>query len=266
MVWINNQRPRMVMLRLSFFFVAFLSSIAFAHEIHVSNQYIQINKQKSHGFQSTVIGTAEINQKWSLGLLANYLERFSFYENRLGALATYKPSDLFTIEARFIKAEGGTKILPEDQYRMTVYHRLSEGLTPFFSYQDSTYSITHLQTVNFGMEIEKIKNFIVIPQLMMGQARFKDPIHSREVNSIGLKIIYSVENDYAFFLFGNKGIEASQSITGEAAKTLNTKTGGLGANYYINSTLKLEGLFDYTDYEELSNQFLTSTVNLTWML
>jgi hypothetical protein len=255
----------MVMLRLSLVLMVFLSGIVSAHEIQFSNQYIQINKQNTQGFQSTLIGRAEVNQKWNVGILANYLERFSFYENRLGMLATYKPNDLFTIEARFIKAEGGTKILPQDQYRMTVYHRLSEGLTPFFSYQDSTYSITHLQTVNFGMEIEKIKHFIVIPQLMMGRAKFKDPVNSREVNSIGLKIMYSVENNYAFFLFANKGIEASQSVTGVAAKTLNTKTSGLGANYYFNPTIKVEGLFDYTDYEELSNQFLTSTINLTWM-
>ena len=265
MVWINNQRPRMVMLRLSFIFMVFLSGIASAHEIQFSNQYIQINKQNTQGFQSTFIGRAEVNQKWSVGILANYLERFSLYENRLGMLANYKPNDLFTIEARFIKAEGGTKILPQDQYRISVYHSLSEGVTPFLSYQDSTYSITHLQTLNFGIELEKIQNFIFIPQFMMGRAKFKDPIHNREVNGIGLKIIYSVENNYAFFLFANKGIEASQSVTGEAAKTLNTKTSGLGVNFYFNQTIKVEGLFDYTDYEELSNQFLTSTINLTWM-
>jgi hypothetical protein len=252
------------MLRLSLLFWVFLSGIVYADEIQFSNQYIQINKQKSHGFQSTAVGVSEINNKWSLGLVANYLERFSLYESRLGATATYRPNDLYSIEARFIKAESGSKILPQDQYRVTVYHRLSEGLSPFFTYQDSAYSITHLRTFNLGMEIEKLQNFIFIPQLMIGQAKFKDPIHSKEVNSIGLKVIYSVEQNYAYFLFANKAIESAQSIQGELAETVNTKTTGLGASYFLNSNLKLEGLFDYTDYEELENQFLTTTFNLTW--
>ncbi len=249
---------------LIFILLVFLSSTVCAHEIQLSNQYIHINRFNSVGRQSNLISKATLSSQWEAGLLANYLERFGFYEKRLGAVAVYRPNDSFAIEARYLKAQEGAEILPQDQYNLSVYHSLADGYSPFVTYQNSNFSVTHVETLRFGMEIEKIKNLILIPQVLVGQAHFKNPRDLKGVNSLGLKAIYSIEQQYAFSVFAFKSIEASQAIVGASSQLIETKTAGLSASYYFWNDLKAEGIFDYTDLGKLNNQFLTSTLNLTW--
>jgi hypothetical protein len=254
----------MEMRRLIFIITAILSGIASASELHFSNQLIKINRQNETGYQAYVSGKTALNSAWELGLLANYIERFRLYETRLGGLATYRPNDRFFFEMRYLKGQENVQLLPKDQYGITVYHSWSDGISPFLNYQNSIYSITSLQTLKLGVEIEKIKNIIIIPHASIGQAKFNDPSETKEVNHLGLKVMYVVEENYSFQVYASKGIEASQAIVGRDSQTIETKTAGFGASYYTFGQLKLEGLFDYTDLGQLKNQFLTTTINLSW--
>jgi hypothetical protein len=145
-----------------------------------------------------------------------------------------------------------------------MYHALADGISPYLLYQNSLYSITHLQTMRLGIEIEKIRSLIIIPQVMLGQAQFKDPTEVKEVNSFGLKVIYYKEQIYSLSAYAYKGVEAAQAIVGRSSETIETKSVGVGAGYYFFHDIKTEFIFDYTDLGELDNQFLTSTLNLVW--
>ena len=192
------------------------------------------------------------------------MERFDLYENRAGGFLIYNPSTDLTIEARYLKGESDVEILAQDQYSISLYHALTSGISPYLLYLNSLYSITHLQTLRLGIEIEKISSIIIIPQFMIGQAQFKDPAQVKEVNSIGLKIIYYKEQQYSLSLFSYKGIEAAQAIIGRSSETIETQSVGFGGGYYFFPRIKTEFIFDYTDLGELNNQFLTSTLNLVW--
>jgi hypothetical protein len=65
-------------------------------------------------------------------------------------------------------------------------------------------------------------------------------------------------------LFAFRGVEASQGIVGKSNFLIDTKSGGLGASYYFIPQLKTELTVDHTDYQQLKNQFLTTTLNLVW--
>lgn len=252
------------MRRLIALFIAFLSTSAIAHEIQVLGQHIKLNRQNESAWQSDVLAKAVVSSKWEVGLQASYLDRFNLNEKRAGIFAFFNPRPNLTLEMRYLKGDSDAEILARDQYSFGLYHALTQGISPYLLYQNSLYSITHLQTLRFGIEIEKLANFIIIPQVMLGQAQFKDPTEVREVNSYGLKIIYYKELQHAFSVFSYKGIEASQAIIGRSSQTIETQTIGASISYFFIPDLKTEFIFDYTDLGELDNQFLTSTLNLVW--
>ncbi len=252
------------MRRLIPLFIAFLSTSAFAHEVQLVTQHIKLNRQNESAWQTDVLAKAILSPKWETGLQGTYLDRFNLYERRVGAFVVFNPRPNITFEARYLKGDSDAEILARDHYSLSLNHALAAGISPFLLYQNSLYSITHLQTIRFGIEIEKFANIIIIPQVMTGQAQFKDPTEVNEVNSYGLKLIYYKEQQYSFSLFSYRGREASQAIIGRASDTIDTKNIGAGAGYYFHPSLKSEFLFDYTDLGELDNQFLTSTLNLVW--
>ena len=252
------------MRRLIVLFIVFWSTSALAHEVQLVTQHIKLNRQNESAWQTDLLAKAVLTPKWEAGLQGTYLDRFNLYEKRAGAFVVFNPLPNVTFEARYLKGDSDVEILARDQYSLSLYHSLVEGISPFLLYQNSLYSITHLQTIRFGIEIEKFANIIIITQIMIGQAQFRDPTEVEEVNSYGLKLIYYKEQQYSFSLFSYKGREASQSIIGRSSETINTKNIGAGAGYYFHPKLKSEFLFDYTDLGELDNQFLTSTLNLVW--
>lgn len=245
--------------------IAFLSTSVLAHEVQVLGQHIKLNRQKESAWQSDVLAKAVVSSKWEVGLQATYLDRFNLNERRAGVFAFLKPNTNLTFEMRYLKGDSDSEILARNQYSFILYHALTQGISPHLFYQNSLYSITHLQTLRFGIEIEKIANLIIIPQVMLGQAQFKDPTEVREVNSYGLKIIYYKEQQHAFSVFSYKGTEASQAIIGRSSQTIATQTIGGSVSYYFIPDVKTEFIFDYTDLGKLDNQFLTSTLNLTWV-
>jgi hypothetical protein len=244
--------------------IVFLSTSAFAHDVQLITQHLKINRQNDTGFQSDLLAKATLSPKYDIGLQATYLERFDLYEKRAGAFFIMRPSPSLTFEFRYMKGDGDVEILPRDQYSVGLYHALSEGLSPFVTYQNVLYSITHVQSLKFGLEIEKFENIIIIPQLMLGQAQFNDPAELEEVNSIGLKVIYYREDIYSLLAYAFKGLEASQAIIGRSSNTVETKTVGVGGAYYFVPGVKTELIFEYMDLGELDNQFVTTTLNLAW--
>lgn len=252
------------MRRLVFLFLVILSTSALAHEVQLITQHLKINKQHETGWQTDALAKAVLSPKYEFGLHGTYLERFDLYENRLGAFLIINPIQNLTFELRYLKGEHDVEILARDQYTVSMYHALSAGISPYIIYQNALYSITHLQTLRVGLEIEKIANVIIIPSVMIGQAQFDDPTEVKEVNNFGLKVIYYVEQQYSLQAFAYKGIEAAQVIVGRSNQTVETKTIGAGAGYYVIPDIKAEVLVDYTDYKELNNQFLTTTLNLVW--
>ncbi|MBA2403901.1 MAG: hypothetical protein H0V66_03950 [Bdellovibrionales bacterium] len=252
------------MRRLIVIFIAFLSTSSFAHEVQLITQHIKINRQNESAWQSDFLAKAVLTPKLQVGLQGTYLERFDLYENRAGGFFLFNPTPSLTLEARYLKGDSEVEILPRDQYTFSLYHSLTAGFSPYIIYQNSLYSITHLQTMRLGIEIEKIRYFIIIPQVMFGQAEFNDPSQVKEVNSFGVKVIYYKEQLYSLSAYAFKGIEAAQAIVGRSSETIETKSVGAGVGYYFFPHLKTEFIFDYTDLGELDNQFLTSTLNMVW--
>lgn len=244
--------------------IAFLSTSSYAHEVQLITQHLKINRQNESAYQTDFLARATLSPKYELGLQGTYLERFDLYEKRAGGFIVWRPSPGLTLEARYLKGEDDVEILAKDHYILNLYHSLAEGYSPFVSYQNIIYSITHLQSLRLGLEIEKFANIIIIPQVMLGQAQFNDPSGVEEINSLGLKLVYYREAEYSVMAFAYKGLEASQAIVGRSSTTIETKTIGGGGAYYFFPDLKTELIFEYMDLGKLNNQFLTTTLNLAW--
>lgn len=244
--------------------LSILSFSAQAHEILSITQHVNIRKQDETGRQQDVIAKIDFNRKFDFGAQATYLERFDFYEKRVGGFVVYRPSEAWTLEARYLQGMGN-EILPEKQAILSAYYAAAPGLAPFVYYRDTRYSVTHLHTVNLGLEIEKIRNIILIPSVMVGRATFKSPGKTDDVHNYGLRASYYVEKNWAFTVFGYKGKEASQGIIGRSTQLVDTLSGGLGGTYYFNEDLKADLIFDHTDYDQLNTEFHTTTLNISWM-
>lgn len=245
--------------------VLFFSSFSMAHEILSSTQIINLRRQNQTGLQQDLLGKMEISRKVSAGLQGTYLKRFDFYEKAAGAFLVYRPAERWTIETKYLHGIGSNEILPERQYYFSAWYSLGEGLSPFLHYRGSEYSVTDLQTVAAGMEIEKIENLIFIPSVMKGKATFRNAADTEDVYSYGMRIIYYKEGLYSFSVFSYKGQEASQGIIARSSILVDTFSGGLSASYFVRKDLKAELVFDHTDYDQLRTEFHTTTLNLTWM-
>lgn len=252
------------MRRLIWLFLLFLSTSAAAHEVQLITQHIKLNRQQKTAWQLDALAKAVINPKFEFGLQGTYLERFNLFEKRAGAFAVFNPTPSLIFEIRYLKGFEDVEILAHDAYYVSIYHALSAGISPYISYQNSLHTITHVQMIRLGIEIEKFQNIILVPQVMIGQAQFNSPSEVREINNFGLKLIYYREQWYSLQAYLYKGIEAAQLIVGRSNKVIETKTAGVGAGYYFFPDVKTEMLFDYTDFGELDNQFLTTTLNLVW--
>lgn len=240
-----------------------LSTSASAHEIQFIGQHLKLNRQNETGWQSDVLARATVNRKFDVGLQGTYLERFNLNEKRAGAFVAYRPKDNIILEGKILLGDGN-EILPNQDYFLNGFWGLSDGISPFLFYRNSNYSETHVQSARVGLEIEKISNIIIIPTFLAGKATFNTPATTKNIHNYGLKLVYYREQQYSFSVFGFKGKEASQGIVGESNFLVDTTTGGASASYYFIPSLRTELVFDYTDYKELNNQFLTTTLNLAW--
>lgn len=239
---------------------------SFGHEVQSISQHINLRKQNKIGRQQDLIAKANITRKLDVGVQGTYLERFDLFEKRFGGILKSKLSDRLNVELKYLQGFK-TEILPEKQTILTSHYSLTEGLTSYVTLRDTRYSLTHINNLGLGFEIERFPNFIIIPQVNFGKATFKGPAETKDVYSSGLKLIYYKENHFSFSLFGYKGREISQGLIGRTMANLpiDTLSGGASASYYIKNGLKTEIIFDHTDYDQLKTEFHTTTLNLTWM-
>lgn len=253
------------MQRIVLFLTVFLSShSAYAHELQSITQHVNLRKQDESGLQQDLIARFNLNRKFDIGVQGTYLERFDLYENRVGGFVTARPLDGWTLEARYLQGIGN-EILPEKDFIFTAYHSFTQGLSPFLTYRDARYSLTHLHALNLGIEIEKIQNIILIPSIMTGKATFKDPADTKDVYSFGLRVVWYKEAHYSFSLFSYKGKEASQAVIGRSSELIDIFSGGLSAAWHFSPEWRAELVFDHTDYDELQTEFHTTTLNLSRM-
>lgn len=252
-------------MRLLALWLLLFSSVAVAHELQSITQHIDIKEPGETGWQQDLIGRFSLSRQFDFGLQGTYLERFDFYETRLGGLLTYRPTDRLTLELRYLEGSDN-EILPENEGFLSAYYALADGLSPYLILRDSRYSVTHVSTATLGMEIEKIRSFIIMPQVLYGKATFESPGQTRDVYNAGLRVIYYQEGKYSLTAFGYAGKEASQGIIGRSTILVDTLTGGIGGGYYFAPDLKADLIVDHTDYDQLNTQFLTTTLNLVWKL
>lgn len=242
-----------------------LSGSVLAHEVQFQTQHIDIQRQNLTGWQHDVLVKTALSRKYDFGLQATNLERFGLHENRIGAFLSYKPKDSLLFEVRYLKGEDNNQILPTDQYNVSAYWAMVQGLSPYLIYRDVKYNVTHLQIVNLGLEIEKFRGFVLIPQITGGKATSDRPAQTQDVYNYGLRAIYYQEKIFSITAFAYKGREASQGVVGRPNFAIETLSGGIGAGYYFLPNIKAELSVDHTDYKELKNQFLTTTLNLRWV-
>ena len=243
--------------------IAFLSTSALAGQIQSITQHIDLQRQNQTGWQQDLLGKMTVSRKWEVGVQGTYLERFGFFENRGGLFGLYHPNESLTLEAKVLVG-GDNQILPRLQSSLSAYLALFDGFTPFVTYKDTRYSVTRLHNGVLGAEIEKFTNILIIPQVMFGKATFNAPDDTRDVHSYGLRLAWYREKHYSLFMFGYKGVEASQGVVGKSTFLIDTSSGGFGASYHFVPQLKTELIIDHTDYKQLKNQFVTTTLNLVW--
>ena len=246
-------------------FTALSGTLRASTDFLLSSQHVTITRQNETGWQHEIFGKHDLGRKFSAGLSGSYLERFNFFEKRFGTFVGYKATDKLNIQAHFHLGDGDNQILPREQRALSAYYALADGFTPYFVYRDHRYSETRVHMANLGMEIEKIPYVILIPQFMLGKATFAGPASTETIHNYGLRAMYYVEKKFTAFLFGFRGKEATQGIVGGGSNELvDTRTGGLGGSWYFHDNLRAEIVFDHTDYDQLKNQFLTTTLNLYW--
>lgn len=257
-------------MKILFLALLFLSTtLLHAHDIALVTQHVAVKRQSESAWQQDILGRAVLNRVLDVGLQATYLERFEQYENRYGGFLIYHPTTNLTLEGRYLHGDQDNEILPRDEFDMSAYYSVAKGLTPFLVFRDARYSVTDLSTLDLGLEIEKIPHLIIIPKVMFGSATFKAPAQTKNVHNLALRVMYYKEKSYSLFVYGSAGKEAAQGIVGDAGPRssvlVDTLTGGIGAGRFLLPNLRAELLVDHTDYDELNNQFLTTTLHLRWI-
>ncbi len=250
-----------------YLFVAILlfsSATSRAHEVFLSTQVVDIKKQNVTGKQVDALAKATVSEKFEAGLQATYLERFNLFEKRAGAFVIYRPKTGVSLELKHLRGREN-ELLPETQTSFAGYFSIGDGITPFVSFTDARYSATTVNYVRLGTEIEKLRNIILIPQVMSGRATFRSPAETEEIYAYGLRAVYYREEKFSVFIFGSRGREASQGVIGVSNILVSTRSGGIGGSYFLTKGLKAELVVDHTDYEELGNQFVTTAFNLQWV-
>jgi hypothetical protein len=238
---------------------------SYANEIQATSQHINLRRQNKIGRQQDLIGKINLSRKTDIGIQGTYLERFNLFEKRFGGFIQTRINDRLNLEVRYLQGFK-SEILPEKQTILTSYFSYSPGVTPFITLKDTRYSVTHLNNIGLGFELEKIPNIILIPSASIGRAIFKNPAESRDIYSFGMKATYYIENKFSFSLFGYKGREASQGLVGRTTTLpIDTLSGGAAISYFFINDLKTEIIFDHTNYDQLKTEFHTTTLNLTWM-
>jgi hypothetical protein len=240
-----------------------ISCSSLAHEVRLISHFIKINRQNQTAWQTDVLAKATLNRKFELGAQASYLERFNEQDRAAGPYLAWRVAPWLGLEAGYLQGSGN-EIMAQNLLYINAYYALEPGYSPFLLYRSARYSVTQLQAATLGIEIERLKNLIFIPQVMLGKATFQSPGKTDDVYNYGMRVIYYVEGSFGVFTYAHMGKEASQGIIGRSSILVDTLTGGLGGSYVLRPDLKAELAIDHTDFAQLNNQFITTTLNLSW--
>ena len=241
-----------------------LFGIVEAHEIRFTNQYVNMNKRDDTGWQHDLSFRYQVNEQWKVGAQGRLLEKFGQNEQALGLLLNWKPKTEVSFDFSYFTGNGN-EILPKDDIILTTYWGMMAGLSPFLTIRKSDYTQTNIYSATLGMEFEKIINFIFVPQLMLGRAKFKSPSSTEGLYSFGLKGIFYKEEFYKLFAFYYRGKEASQGIIGASNFRVDTQSVGIGGAYYFTKDFAAELTVDYTDYDQLNDEYLTTTLDFKYL-
>jgi hypothetical protein len=247
------------------FIFCFLNLFTWANEVNLSSQQVYLKKQKQNGHEQDIRANVKVKPDVHFGLEARYLERFSFFEKSFGLNFKFSPFSGLTLIAR--RNQGlKTTIIPRESTSLEGYYSLSAGFSPYLIAKKNIYSLTTTDMMIMGIEIEKYPRLIVIPTILLGQAQSNSPSSTKAISGYGIKIIYYEENQFSTSVFFSRGKEPSQGILGDSFNLISTETLGLSlAKDLISDYFRMELVLNQTHYQEIKNQFIAGTINLTWM-
>ncbi len=243
-------------------FTTLIATSVFAHEITFTGSYLELQKQNKSGRQAGVDGYIDLNDKQRLHLGGQYLERFDLYE-RLVVVGFEHHFEKFYLKANAEFGNDG-KILPHYRYSVASGQSLFEGISLYEEFKTAKYTQTELNEFLFNIEIEKIRSVVLIPMTRFGNANFSGPAGTKKLFTYGLKAMYYKEDLGNIWLSATKGQEPAQAVLGSFNAVLRSKSVASGVKYIWNSNLNSGLSVEYTDYDLINNQFLTTTFNTTW--
>ncbi len=238
------------------------SSLTLAHEVSVTGQYLKMNRYNKSGRQIGVDGYVNINDNDRLHIGGQYLERFDLHE-RIALLGYEKKFENYYLK---LDAELGHNggILPHYRYSIGSGQSLFEGISLYEEFKTSRYTKTELNEFLLNVEIEKISSLVLIPTIRLGNANFTGPNGTKKLFTYGLKALYYKEDLGNIWISATKSQEPAQAVFGSFNEVLRSKTAAIGAKYLWNSDLSTSASVEYTDYDIIRNQFITTTLTTTW--
>lgn len=247
-----------------FFLTLFLLSAltASAHDITVMGSYLKMQRYNKSGRQTGIDGHVDINDRQKLHLGAQYLERFNLFERMALVGFEQKFEDFYVkFDAEF--GHNG-RILPHHRFSIASGQSLFQGISLYEEFRTAQYTKTQLNEFIFNLEIEKISSFVLIPSVRLGNANFTGPSGTQKLFTYGLKALYYREDTGQVWIGLTKGQEPAQAVLGSFNEVLRSKTAAIGGKYNWNSLVNSGLSFEYTDYDLIKNQFVTTTLTTTW--
>lgn len=238
------------------------SSLLWAHEVTVSGSYLKMQKQNKSGRQVGVDGHVDLNDSQRLHLGGQYLERFDLFE-RLALVGFEQKFENYYLKFDAEFGHNG-RILPHHRYSVGSGQSLFEGISLYEEFRTAQYTKTQLNEFIFNIEIEKIPSIVLIPTIRLGNAHFTGPNGTQKTFTYGLKVLYYREDVGQAWISLSKGQEPAQAVLGSFNEVLRSKTAAVGGKYIWNSSLSSGLSFEYTDYDLIKNQFVTTTLTTTW--
>lgn len=243
--------------------LTFLASLsAMAHEVTANASYLQMQRYNKSGRQAGLDGYIDLNSNQRIHLGGQYLERFDLFERiaLVGFVQKFENSYM-KVDAEF--GHNG-RILPHHRFSIGGGQAILPGISLYEEFRTAQYTKTQLNEVILNVEIEKIPSIVIIPMIRLGNANFRDPNGTQKLFTYGLKGLYYKEDVGQVWVSLTKGQEPAQAVIGSFNEVLRSKTVAVGGKYSWNSSLSSGLAVDYTDYDLINNQFMTTTLTTTW--
>ncbi|MFY7994236.1 MAG: hypothetical protein ACOVP4_13145 [Bacteriovoracaceae bacterium] len=244
------------------FLITILATQLWAHEVTLSGSYLEMQRRNETGRQAGVEGFIDLNSTQRIHLGGQYLERFDLYE-RIILVGFEQKFETFYLKADMELGHNG-RILPHYRYSLGSGQSIFQGISFYEEFKTAKYTKTELNEFLFNVEIEKINSLVIIPMTRFGNANFIGPAGTQKLFSYGLKMMYYKEDLGQIWISGTKGQEPAQAVFGSFNEVIRSKSIATGVKYLWNSSISTSLSIDYTDYDLINNNFLTTNFNTTW--